>query len=939
MAKKPEDDEYIEVEIEDEPPEPTKMVENDDGSVDVDLGDDAEPAKTEFMDNLAEVFDATKLQALGRDLVELVDADKEARKKRDEQYEEGLRRTGLGNDAPGGANFSGASKVVHPMLAECCVDFASRAIKELFPPSGPVKTALKGMEGADREVLAQRKAKFLNWQLTDEIIEYRDELEQVFSQLPMGGSQYQKFWYDEDLGRISTEFVPIDKVFLPFAAKSFYTAQRVTHVIELTQIDFDKRVERGIYREVNNLVLPGDIPEATASEAANRKIEGKEDSSAYNEDGMRNVYEIYTWQSFDEDSESEGKLSPYIISVDEYSGEVLAIYRNWEEGDEKRLKLDWMVEWKFIPWRGAYAIGFPHLIGGLSGAATGSLRALLDSAHINNTASLVKLKGGKVSGQNITVEPTQVAELEGPAGADDIRKVIMPMPYNQPSSVLFELLGWLTNAAKGVIATAEEKMENVGDRTPVGTTQAMIEQGSQTYASIHSRLHFTQARALKIICRLNATYMDEERTVQELGGDIMRREDFEQSSDISPVSDPNIFSDAQRYAQMQGVAQLIQLFPELKWDRTTFARRAMDRMKIPNYDELLPEMPKPENMNPAAENVAAIHGQPVLALPKQNHLAHIFTHIEFCLNPIFANQIVGSKLMGIMLQHLNEHIGFYYSDLMAYETRFDEDVMQTPTKELEERMARSNMAVLSRMTQDFQGVMPKLQKIQQMAQQFAPQPPMDPAVKATFDAAMAQVNMQKETKMEELKLKREIETQINPAIENEKRKTEMLKNTQDNNQKHMTELLKNIGDNQTKQWIASQASQDAAAMAVYQGKLDQQESEANRLQTMDIAKLNAQSKQSGGTMPSGNSTDADPTEVQQAEGLEDEVTPEQFNAIMQANQQTAMMLQQLAQAVGQMAQQMQAPTQVIRDPQGRIVGAQKVQQMVGAPQQNMNGGM
>lgn len=943
MAKVPENEDLeIEFDDEDEPQitATAKVTENDDGSADVELNDGEDAVEREFMDNLAEQFDQHDLKALATKLCELVNDDREARKRRDEQYEEGLRRSGLGNDAPGGAGFNGASKVVHPMLAESCVDFASRAIKEIFPPSGPVKSALMGNEGGDREALAQRKVKFLNWQLTEEIPEYRDELEQIFSQLPMGGSQYQIFYWDENLGRAATDFVPIDDVFLPYSAKSFYTSNRVTRVLHLTKLDYDKRVENGTYREIANLTLPGDVPEVSATESANQKIEGKEDTGAYNEDGVRNVFEIYVWEAFDEDSHTDGKVAPYIISVDEYSEEIVSIYRNWEEGDEKRRKLDWMIEWKFIPWRGAYAIGFPHLIGGLSGAATGSLRALLDSAHINNTASLVKLKGGKTSGQNIDVEPTQVAEVEGPAGTDDIRKVIMPMPYNQPSPVLFELLGWLTAAAKGVIATAEEKMDNVGDRTPVGTTQAMIEQGSQVYSAIHARLHYSQQRALKIICRINATYMDEERVVEELGDLMMSREDFTNSRDICPVSDPHIFSESQRYAQMQGVAQLIQLYPEQKWDRNAAARRSLDRMKIPNYDELLPATPKPENMNPAAENVAAMHGQPVLALPKQNHLAHIFTHVEFALNPIFANPILGTKMMPILLQHLNEHIGFYYADLMAMESRFDDDVLQMPTKELEQRMAHANVSVLQRMQMDFQGIMPKLQQIQQMAQQFAPPPPMDPAIKATYDVGMAQVNAQKEAKMKELEIEQQIKLQIQPAIDKQKLENDRIKNTQDNQQKHVTELMKNNNDNVTKQWIEAMKLGQANEMQMYQSKLDQQENEANRAQTMDIAKLNSQTKQTNATMQSGGSTElTDPNAQPPAEMEESEVTPEQFNAIMQSNQQTGQAVAQLAQMMGQLIQTIQAPNQVIRDPSGRVVGVQKVQQMVGNPQQQPKVGM
>lgn len=908
MPKKPEMDlpeDEIQVEIEDELDLPSELVENSDGSVDVILEDTAHMDDEEFMANLADLLDQTEVKTMASRLVELVEMDKEARKKRDQQYEEGLRRTGLGDDAPGGAGFNGASKVVHPMLAESCVDFASRAIKEIFPPSGPVKSALNGKEGGDRVTLANKKAKFLNWQLTESIVEYRDELEQLLTQVPMGGSQYQKFWWDEDLGRPCSEFVPIDHIFLPYSAKSFYAANRMTHELLLTQHEYEQRVEQRLYREIEASVISSSVPETSAAEAANQKIEGKEDSSAYNEDGLRAFYEIYTWERFEGDELAEGKKAPYIITVDAHTEECVAIYRNWEEGDAKLRKLDWFVEWKFIPWRGAYALGFPHLIGGLSGAATGSLRALLDSAHINNTATLVKLKGGKVSGQNIEVEPTQVAEIEGPAGTDDIRKTIMAMPYNPPSAVLFQLLGWLTQAGKGVIATAEEKMENIGDRTPVGTTQAMIEQGSQTYSAIHARLHHSQARALKILCRLNATFLEDEVTVEELGDLVMSRDDFKTTKDISPVSDPHIFSESQRYAQMQGVAQLVTLFPDQQWNRNAISRRFMDRMRIPDYDELLPETPKPQNMNPAAENVAAMHGQPVLALPKQNHLAHIYMHVEFCLNPIFANPIMGQKIMPIMLRHLSEHIGFYYADLMAMYTRFDESVMQTPTKQLEAAMAQSNSRVLAKITQDLQGIMPKIQQIQQLAQQFQVPPPMDPAVETTFKAAMAKIEADKEVAMRKLDLETQVETQIKPGLERAKHTTDLQKNVLDNKQKHVTELMKNNSDNQTKQWIAVMQTGNANEMAIYQSKLDQQEAEAGRMHEQTMQSLTAP-----------------------VEGEAEVTTPTPQLPQPQApdNTETNQKLDQLMMAMQQMMRLMVAPKQVVRDANDKIVGVQTVMQ-------------
>ena len=338
----------------------------------------------DFYDNLADSIDPGVLSSLTFRYMDLLESDKEARSKRDEQYEEGIRRTGMGKDAPGGATFMGASKVVHPAMAEGCVDFAARAIKELFPPDGPVKTKIIGRMDEIKSATAERKKDFLNWQLTEQIEEFRDEQEQLLTQLPLGGSQYFKLWFDEQKKRPCVEFLPIDRVILPFAATNFYTAQRAAEVHEITQYEFDRRVRTGMYRDIQIVKATQSI-EQSKVQKANDKVEGKQFEE--NKDGLRKLYHIYTWLELEDDKKTKGKSAPYILMIDELDNDVVGLYRNWEESDETMTKLDWVVEFKFIPWRGAYAIGLPHLIGGLSAALTGSLRALLDSAHINNAAN------------------------------------------------------------------------------------------------------------------------------------------------------------------------------------------------------------------------------------------------------------------------------------------------------------------------------------------------------------------------------------------------------------------------------------------------------------------------------------------------------------------------------------------------------------------------
>lgn len=382
--------ETVEVDL-DEP----DVVDTEDGGAVVTLDDeDDKPGDSDFYSNLAETTPDVDLKRLAATFIELIGRDKEARKKRDEQYEEGIRRTGLGDDAPGGAQFQGASRVVHPMLTEVCVDFSSRAVKELFPPNGPVRDKIVGALTKERVEKARRKTDYMNWQLTIQSQNFRSELEQLLTQVPLGGAQYMKVTWNEDKNRPDFLFVAIDDIYLPYAATNFYTAQRRTHVQYLTALDYQSRVASGMYRDVD-ITSPGETPLGSDAEQANNKIEGREETS-YNEDGLRTVYEIYAITNIEGDSKAKG-AAPYIITVDKSSSQVLSIYRNWDEEDEAQEELQWIIEFPFVPWRGAYPIGITHMIGGLSAAATGSLRALLDSAHISNSQTMLKLKGGSAA--------------------------------------------------------------------------------------------------------------------------------------------------------------------------------------------------------------------------------------------------------------------------------------------------------------------------------------------------------------------------------------------------------------------------------------------------------------------------------------------------------------------------------------------------------------
>ena len=667
----------------------------------------------EHFANIVEEVDQSELAGAVVDLLEKIERDKEAREKRDKLYEEGLRRTGLGDDAPGGAQFSGANKVVHPMLVEACVDFSARFMKEIFPPNGPVKSKIYGDPDKEKVDRAERKAAFMNWQTTEQMPEFRSELEQLSTQLPLGGGQYMKFMWNPQHRRPQAEFVPIDDVYLPFAATNFYTAERKTHVQYITKMEYLKRVKAGMYIDVD-LGYPDD-PEFSKATIANYKIECRK-STSYNEDGLRTIFEIYTYFEFDEG------LSPYIISIDKSTGKALSLYRNWEPDDERRKELDWIVEFPFVPWRGAYPIGLTHMIGGLSGAATGALRALLDSAHIQNMPTLLKLKGGP-GGQTINLQPTEVVEMEGGALIDDVRKLAMPMPFNPPSPTLFQLLGFLVDAGKGVVQTSFEKLSDQNPNQPVGTTMALIEQGMVVFSSIHSRLHNAMARCFKILHRINSAYLTEEDIEAQIEGLDIDPSDFDGPLDVVPVSDPAIFSETQRFAQIQAIMQRAALAPQM-YDARKVEELFLRTLKVP-ADEVLQPEPAKENMDPVSENVAAAMGRPVYVLPQQDHIAHIMTHMAFLKSPLFgSNPAIMKTFIYPMSIHLRDHLLNYY--LVEAHSAVDLAQKQDLIPDEASDQVKVILQVQQFIEQQLGGLAQEIGGIDQAAQQFAPQPPMPP---------------------------------------------------------------------------------------------------------------------------------------------------------------------------------------------------------------------
>jgi len=465
--------------------------------------------------------------------------------------------------------------------------------------------------------------------------------------------------------------------------------------------------------------------------------------------------------------------------IDDQDHELLGLYRNWEEGDETMTKLDWIVEFKFIPWRGAYAVGLPHIIGGMSAALTGALRALLDTAHINNSATMMKLKGGKISGQSDQIDVTQVIEVEGAPGVDDVRKIAMPLPFNPPSAVLFELLGWLTTQAKGVVTTAEEKIADVTAQAPVGTTQALIEQGAAVFSAIHARLHESQKRVLMILGRINRWYLDEQQKGDVVADLPISTDDFKRNSDIVPVSDPHIFSETQRIAQIQTVVQFAKDNPDL-FDRRAVISRALKQMKVPNVAELMPAAIKPGEMNAIEENMSMALGKPAFAYPGQDHLAHIMSHLNFSLDPTLgSNPIIAMACLPQEMEHIKQHMVLWYKDQMTQYasgdtginlSKYDEKGM---TKAIDQTVAVASEHVKMDTQKVFEKVMPALQQLGQTVAQMAQQRQqsaqiMDPESQAVLQASMAETQ------------RRQMRDQSDIQLQTQKLQADIAMNTENN---------------------------------------------------------------------------------------------------------------------------------------------------------------
>jgi hypothetical protein len=716
---------------------------DEEGNVDVQMPPEGPPPPDmrDHFANLVETMDPTRLSKIATDLLDAIEVDKLARAKRDKQYEEGLRRTGLGDDAPGGATFPGASRVVHPMLTASAIDFASRIMNEMMPPEGPVKAKTIGTPTMEKDDIAERTARYMNLQITDMMPNVAHEFEMGFTQCSLGGGFYTKTIYDSQ--GMSVIAITIDKIHRPWSDGPIYTQPRITHEMEVDKWQYMDNVRSGLWVDAFDPESGQDVPDETRSQQSNDRIIGR-DRPSENVDNVRLVFESSVMIGLmDDDDPAE----PYIVTVDDDTKKILGIYRNWKQTDPDKKRLDFVIEWPFYPWRGGYPIGMTHMIGGLSGAATGALRALLDAAHLNNSQTGVKLKGGATEGgQNIKAQPMQTTEMKGTLAMDDVRKTYMPLPFPPPSAVLFNLLGFLVDAAQGVIRTTFDEFDKMNGQTPVGTANMFIEQGLKNFGAVHGRMHRSMARFLKQLWDINADTVDNVQVQDQFGELIVKREDFQGPMRVIPVSDPRIFSDIQRQSMAQLISQRAQLLPQIYNVRNS-EKYLLKQMKVPDPDQFLQPSPEPTQQNAVAENATSCGGLPIKAFPGQDHEAHLATHAAFLMSPLFgANPLLAQKCLPVLLPHLGEHIALWYADAMldAANTALREktgdpqltiESMAGPVYEapLDRLLAELTPAVMEYADEQLARLPAVIAQAQMLMQRLAPPMPMDPSAVAMKD--------------------------------------------------------------------------------------------------------------------------------------------------------------------------------------------------------------
>ena len=600
--------------------------------------------------NLADYLDDGYLGEISSDLRASYEDDMESRSEWEETYTQGLDQLGVKYDERT-QPFQGASGVTHPLIAESVTQFQAQAYKELLPSGGPVKTQVLGLQDVEREEQAARVKDFMNYQIMEVMEEFDPDMDQLLFYLPLSGSTFKKVYFDEAKQRAVSKFIPAQDLVVPYAASDLATASRVTHVLRMDGNEIRKMQLAGFYRDV-------ELSTYNHENEVRQKVDELQGTSRTYSDEVYTILEMHVdldiegFEDMAPDGEATGVAIPYIVTLDEGSGHILSVRRNFEEGGEVAKKQQYFVHYKFMPGLGFYGFGLIHMIGGLGRAATSILRQLIDAGTLANLPAGFKARGVRVRNDDEPLQPGEWRDIDAPGG--NIRDAIIPLPYKEPSATLAQLLGVLIEGGRRFVSLADQQTGDTNAAAPVGTTVAMLERGMKVMSAIHKRLHYAQRQEFRVLARIFRDNMPADGYPYDVvGGDRMvMATDFDGRVDVVPVSDPNIFSMAQRVTLAQTQLQLAQSNPQLHNLNAAY-RRMYQALEVQNIDEILPPPPQPQPLDPAIENARALMGEILTTFPEQNHEIHIRLHMAFMKTPLVSTS---PQVMGTFYAHIMEHV-------------------------------------------------------------------------------------------------------------------------------------------------------------------------------------------------------------------------------------------------------------------------------------------
>ena len=657
-----------EVNVEEIIPEkgPVEVVPEEDGGATIDFepGAISIPGTENHFDNLAELLPDDIIDPLGSELRGNYNDYKMSRKDWEQSYTQGLDLLGFkyeNRTEP----FQGASGATHPVLAEAVTQFQAMAYKELLPSDGPVRTQILGVVTPPKEQQAQRVKDFMNYQIMDQMQEYEPEFDSMLFHLPLAGSAFKKVYYDDLLGRAVSKFVPADDLIVPYTATSLDDAEAIIHRIKISGNDLRKQQVAGFYRDIE-LGSPAQIENQL--EAKERELEGTKKTAK--PDDVYTLLECHVnldLEGFEDtgpDGQPTGIKLPYIVTIDETSGKVLSIRRNYKAEDPKKNKTQYFVHFKFLPGLGFYGFGLIHMIGGLSRTATAALRQLLDAGTLSNLPAGFKQRGVRVRDEAAPIQPGEFKDVDAPGGS--LRDAFYPLPYKEPSATLLQLMGIVVNAGQRFASITEMQVGEGNQNAAVGTTIALLERGSKVMSAIHKRLYTALKQEFKLLAKVISTYLPPVYPYDVVGGARQIKQlDFDDRVDILPVADPNIFSMSQRITLAQTELQLATSNPRIH-NLYAVYRNMYTALGVKNVDQILPPPPPPAPKDPSLEHIDALAGKPFQAFQAQDHRAHITSHLNFMATNMVRNN---PAVMAAIQKNILEHISLMAQEQVQLEFR------------------------------------------------------------------------------------------------------------------------------------------------------------------------------------------------------------------------------------------------------------------------------